>query len=315
MKLDLFEHIRICIDWLITLVKMEFKEHFLRSVIITYSLVVVIAAGINWLVFLHNSTSYLISDQLNKHVERYEFLSPEIDLATYHENAKDKMPVTISEFGVMVKSDLDKLQATNDSLSIKNQVLNDCKVLWDSLSNVASGLREDSIKQVRERHLAGYQERIDSLRQYLAGEDSTEMIIKGKYVELANLEYQFAKRNEEVQSMISQYMGNFIPDSLSHNIRRCNENYIWLTMEIQELESVRRKTSSNIRYLVTEFHKNRLESVGWMDFLYYSICVSTTVSFGDIAPNNGVTRFLAIFELLICLVLVGAIVDRIIKKE
>jgi hypothetical protein len=148
----------------------------------------------------------------------------------------------------------------------------------------------------------------------LAGEDSTEMIIKGKYVELANLEYQFAKRNAEVQSMISQYMGNFIPESLSHQIRRCNEDYIRLTMEIQELESVRRKTSSNIRHFVTEFHENRLESVGWLDFLYYSICVSTTVSFGDIAPNNGVIRFLAIFEILICLVLVGAIVDRIIKK-
>lgn len=291
------------------------KEHFLHAMIIVYVLLVLLFATINWIVFSYNTTAYLISDQLNKHVERYEFLYPDIDLESYHKNAKDIMPITISDFSAMIKQDLGKLQLANNSLKVKKEAFEECTAKWDSLSRIASEMRDDSVKLMRERLLAGCQAQIDSLKRFMEGMDSTTMIIEGKYVELAQLQYEYAKKNAEVESYITQYIGRFIPDSLSHQIRRCNEDYIQLTMEIQEVEGVRRDATSIIRQAATAFHKNRLESVSWVDFLYYSICVSTTVSFGDIAPNNGTTRFVALLELLICLVLVGYIVDKIITKE
>ena len=66
--------------------------------------------------------------------------------------------------------------------------------------------------------------------------------------------------------------------------------------------------------LISSFHNNRHESVGLLDFFYYSICVSTTVSFGDIAPNNGWTRFLAIVELLVCVFLLAILLDGVSKR-
>ena len=86
-------------------------------------------------------------------------------------------------------------------------------------------------------------------------------------------------------------------------------------MNINELEQTRRDISSRIRDLTIDFHKNRLDAVNYLDFVYYSICVSTTVSFGDIAPNNCLTRTIAIIELLLCIILVAAIVDEIIRKK
>jgi hypothetical protein len=280
-----------------------------------YLLLVVVFATVNWILFFNNSTAFLISDQLNKHVERYDFLQPDIDLAAYHRNAKDSMPITISEFSSMIRPDLEKLQSANDSLRIKNEEFDKCAIQLDSLSRIASELRADSINKVRMGLLSGCQERIDSLKRYLEGEDSTQMILEGKYVELARLQYEYAKEKAKVEAMISQYFGTFIPDSLSHQIRKCNEDYIQLTWDIQEVESERRNITSRIRQSTVDFHNNRMESVSWLDFLYYSICVSTTVSFGDIAPNNGVTRLAAILELLMCLIIVGFIVDRIIKKK
>ena len=311
MLWQIHNHIKGCIDCVIELA----RKHFLPAMIIAYVLVVLIFATINWLIFFNNTTAYLISDQLNKYVERYEFLYPDIDLAAYHRNAKDSMPITISDFSDMIKPDLEKLQSANDSLREKKDAFEKCTVRWDSLSRIASEMRNDSINKVREKLLAGSQERIDSLKRYLEGKDSTEMIIEGKYVELAQLQYEYAKKNAKVEAMFIEYLGNFIPDSLSHQIRRCNEDYLNLSMEIQDVEGIRRNATSKIRQSTTDFHNNRLESVKWLDFLYYSICVSTTVSFGDIAPNNGATRFIAILEILICLVLVGYIVDRIIKKK
>lgn len=304
-------HLTDCIDCVIE----SAKKHFLRAMIILYIFVVVVFATINWIIFFQNSTAFLISDQLNKYVERYDFLQPDIDLAAYHRNAKDSMPITISDFSSMVRPNLDRLQSANDTLRMKKDAYEKCVVQWDSLGRIASEMRNDSVNKVREKLLSGYQERIDSLKRFLYGKDSTQMIIDGKYVELAKLQYEYAKRNTKVEAMFSQFIGNFIPDSLSHQIRRCNEEYLQLTMEIQEVESVRRNTTSKIRQSSIDFHNNRLESVSWLDFLYYSICVSTTVSFGDIVPNNGTTRFVAILELLICLFVVGYIVDRIIKRK
>lgn len=291
------------------------KKHGILRYILLYAVLVFLFATIDWIVFRCNSTSFLISEQLNKYVDRYEFLDPDIDLAAYHRNAKDKLPITIDGFNSLMKPTFDELQTANDSLIHDKGNLDACLKQWDSLSREAEVMKTDSVEHLRKKLLSGCQEKIDSLKDYLVGKDSTTMIIEGKYVELAQLQYEYAKKNVEVQSIINQYIGNFIPDSLSHQIRRCNEDYLRLTMDIGELEQTRRDVTSQIRNKTIEFHNNRLDAVSYLDFVYYSICVSTTVSFGDIAPNNGLTRLLAIIELLACIVLIGTIVDKIIKRE
>ena len=315
MVWNIIKYVSGCIGWVIGCLKEKAKKHPLKAMMLSYALIVLGVATFNWILFLQNSTAFLISDQLNKHVERYEFLQPDIDLAAYHRNAKDSMPITISEFSNMIRPDLEQLQSTNDSLIMKKDAFEKLKIQWDSLSRIASKMMTDSINKVREEQLSGYQERIDSLEHYLEGKDSTQMIIDGKYVELAMLQHEYAKKKAKVEALFSQYIGNFIPDSLSHQIRRCNDGYIQLTWDIQEVENERRNVTSRIRQSIVDFHANRRNTVSWMDFLYYSICVSTTVSFGDIAPNNGGTRLVAILELLMCLIIVGFIVDRIIKKK
>lgn len=295
--------------------KWFFEEKRLLKFIGIYIFIVVLFATINWLVFNINTTSFLISEQLNKYVGQHEYLNPEIDLAAYHRNAKDNMPITIDGFSAMMKPTFERLEATNDSLSFNQHRLNACIQEWDSLSRIVSAMRYDSVKLLRERMLSGYQEKIDSLRRFLEGKDSTRMIIEGKYVEMAQLQYEYAKGNAEIQSMIGQYIGNFIPDNLSRQIRKCNEDYLEITIEIQELEQQRRDVSSRIRNLIVDFHENRCDAVGFLDFLYYSICVSTTVSFGDIAPNSGLTRVIAIIELLFCIIIVGIIANRIINSS
>lgn len=289
MVWNIIKYLAGCIGWVIGCLKEKAEKHPLKAMIVSYVFVVLFFATFNWILFLKNSTAFLISDQLNKHVERYEFLQPDIDLAAYHRNAKDSMPITISEFSNMIRPDLEQLQSTNDSLILKKEAFEKLKVQWDSLSRIASKMMTDSINKVRVELLSGYQERIDSLERYLEGKDTTQMIIDGKYVELAMLQHEYAKKKAKVEAMFSQYIGNFIPDSLSHQIRRCNDGYIQLTWDIQEVESERRNVTSRIKQSVVDFHANRRNSVSWMDFLYYSICVSTTVSFGDMASNNGDT--------------------------
>lgn len=290
------------------------RQGTIAKCFVVYIVIVVLAALVNWVMFLHDTTSFVISEQLNKHVERYEFLDTEIDLAAYHSNVKNAMPISLDKFCLLVKPDFDSLNHINKALKQKQKDYERCLVIWDSLSNIAKPIISDSIKAYKDSLLQGCQERIDSLKEYMHNHDSTKMVLEGKYVELAELEYDLAKKNAEVRKYLDRNYHFFIPDSLRHAIREQNEASINIPMEIQNYEQQRRDVSRHIKNEVSKFHENRRESVGLVDFLYYSVCVSTTVSFGDIAPNSGLTRIVAIMELLLCILLVGIVLDKINKK-
>ena len=291
-----------------------FKHHFIWKLVFYYVLVVVFFALVNYNLFWHNSTSFLLSDQLNKHIDRYIFGYQQIDIAKYHEDAKDAMPITIGAFNEMAHPILDELDSIYSVLEYKRQYLNDSSVQLDSISDKASEMMSDSIRVFKDKMLAECKYRIDSLEHLLIGQDSTEMIIQGKYVELAQLRYELAKKNVDVQSYVIEHYGSFMPDSLSNEILERNSAIISLSSDITDTELSRMALTHKMQDLANSFHQNRLNSVSFWDFLYYSICVSTTVNFGDIAPNSGVARFVAIIELLLCLGLVGIIVDRITRK-
>lgn len=297
---------------ILSTIRKVWKSHRLLCVLGMYLLVVITFALVNWVMFQKNSTAYLISEQLNKHVERYDFLNPEIDLAAYHRNAKDSLPIAISEFSYLIKPEFERLEMINDSLIIKESSLRRDCIKLDSLNTIATENREETIKTLKGNYLFELQSRIDSLQSYMDGKDSTEMIVQGKYVEMAGLQYEYAKKNAMVQSYIIKHYGGLIPGELSLQISELYGYYVKQMCEIVYWESARREVSSKIREATLAFHHNRLNSVSFCDFVYYSICVSTTVSFGDIAPNNGSTRFVAILELLICLILVGVIAHGVI---
>lgn len=49
-------------------------------------------------------------------------------------------------------------------------------------------------------------------------------------------------------------------------------------------------------------------------YMYYSLCVGTTMSFGANAPNSGAARLIAAIEIILCIVLVGLIVGLLLGR-
>lgn len=279
-----------------------------------YVIIVIVFALLNLWSFYNNSTDYLISEQLNKRIDRYDFIDKEIDLATYRDNLNDAIPLSINDFKDYIKQDFIKLDSINRSLYVLHKIVDSLQCEMDSLSKQAVIIRGDNINSYRNKALIEYEQRIDSLESYLALNDSTQMIIQGKYVELAELNYQYALKRYEMQTYILKHYGSFIAEDFNSRMHNDNEKLIAYEDSIQIMELYRFDVSRKIRTTVGLFHANRRETVGFKDFLYYSICVSTTVSFGDIVPNSNLSRLLAIFEILICLVLVAIILNRIIKR-
>ena len=295
--------------------KRKRKNKSIVGFVFTYFLVVFLFAAIDWAIFRNNTTSFLISEQLNKRVDRYEFVTTEFNLATYHLNAKDLMPINVSDFTIKIMPQLNLLSLINDSISILAGSIVACESKLDSIVYAANDERENVIRLYRERELKSYIYSIDSLKEEMKGKDSTKLVLEGKFVEEANLQLKYAEKELSICNYILNNYGLFVPSEIMDSFHMYTENLLLLKSAIENKEKQRRVIVNDITNEEYKFNYNRRTSVGFIDFLYYSICVSTTVSFGDIAPNNDATRFLAVFELFICILLVGFILDRIIKRR
>ncbi len=283
----------------------------LKHFVLFYLGIVLAFALINFCIFWKDSTAFVISDQMNKHVERYEFLVPDIDLVKFHENAKDKMPITFEGIYGMILPDVKRLESLDTQLQTNQEELDFCKEKLGRMSKLADVERQTAIETFVDSTMKGYQQQIDSLQRHMIGRDTTELILSGKYVELARLRRDYAEQNAKVYKYILEHYGRFIPDSLATILTNLNNEEMRLTLKNEEIENTRRSVRSRIKDTVRSFHNNRYETVKFLDFVYYSICVSTTVSFGDIVPNCSSARLAAILELLLCLILVGLILEKV----
>ena len=98
-----------------------------------YILIVFLFAGINYILFFCNSTSFLISDQLNKQVNYYNYWEPELDMEKFIADTKNKKPITVDGFMTLIKPELDYFKSVNDSLQIQEYQRDNCKKNLDSL--------------------------------------------------------------------------------------------------------------------------------------------------------------------------------------
>lgn len=273
--------------------------------------IVLVSAVVNWVVFKFDTTSFVISEQLNKHMVRYDLLSNDLNFSEFHANAKDLMPVSLDGFAGAVASKLMRLSNINDSLSVYERQLEWLKGQLDSVRRVAESNRTLVAEDYRTKALKDAKQRLDSLRQLMAVMDSTVFIEKGLLIEEAHLELDYAIENKRVTDYISENMRNMIPPGDRDLMDEYSSKIVACSVRKSSLEYERNDIARTFREDVNQFHRNRSSSVNLLDFLYYSVCVSTTVSFGDIAPNNGLTRFLAVLELLSCIVLVSFILKGI----
>lgn len=276
-----------------------------------YIIIVVSFAFVNRICFFRNSTSFLISEQLNKSVKRYDFLIDSLDGEEYHSRARDKMPITISEFSEIVNPKFAKRDSIKAILSLKQDTLSSYLHGLDSLNKISVEVRAVMIEHYKDSMLREQKQRLDSINKIITANDSLQMIRMGKYVERAYYEIEYASKMQMVCSNVLKNYGRFLPVDMHNQIGYHNAEVIRLEAEVTGLEIEERFLTRGIRDLINSFHNNRIESVGFREFLYYSICVSTTVSFGDIAPNDGLTRFLAVLEILLCVLLLGVFLNKL----
>lgn len=139
-----------------------------------------------------------------------------------------------------------------------------------------------------------------------------EVEIANKNIEISELNYKSALEVSEAHKYTLANISEFHDEELL-KVNKSIEN------KIRELESKRSEKNMerlDLRRkaydLLSKVEKNNLNCI---DFIYYSIGISTTTTFGDIIANSRFIRSVVCIQLLLSILLLARITQNFLKKS
>lgn len=134
-------------------------------------------------------------------------------------------------------------------------------------------------------------------------------------VSLAHARYREAVKSAEVGDFVLKNLGTFADSVSSSEIRRLEELLKDKTQRqtalSARLSDVRKRAQDSLQ----SWYATRQPRLLWIDFIYFSVGVSTTTTFGDIIPNSRTARIFVMTQLVVSVLLVGYLVSLIGPTE
>ena len=264
--------------------------------------------------FRINTANFYISDEFNERVNaRYI----EREQGTLYDIPDwSVIPFSIDEFNQRIKPVNDTLQQTYhiiDNLVISRDELESKS---ENLYFVFAKSREMDIEQYRENSLRCLLDSVKRQEEEIAaclarGVTEEQLILNGCYVNLASMKYKYASKSLQVSDYVLKNYGSFGDRLMLDSLNVVNRKILDAGNEIWKLEDKKREYFNLYEDMTRAFHRQRIEKVSFTDFLYFSLLIATSNSFGDIVPNSSIARTLVSIQLLIGIICVGLILNKI----
>ncbi|KLV73126.1 MULTISPECIES: ion channel [Citrobacter] len=173
--------------------------------------------------------------------------------------------------------------------------------------------KEDRLKDLHETLVIKNNERatISSLKNK-TNESQINIMLADKDVEIAKINLEIAYKENDANVYILSNFGNFNDpaiskefDATTKEIERTREKIINNETKIME---IRNKSQSML-------DKLKKDELNFFDFLFYSIGISTTTTFGDLLANSRCIRFLVCVQLLLSIIVLANVTQRFLSKK
>jgi len=143
------------------------------------------------------------------------------------------------------------------------------------------------------------------------GFDSRDLAISQLKVELAQIDYKIAKRRSEVAGHIIREYGQFAAPEDLHRANNLENQVSVVQKSLLEVEGRDSALRIKMSDLLEQWRAGRVSRLDFYDFLYFSLGVSTTVTFGDIVPNHSIVRTITTLQILASVVLLGMFLNTL----
>ena len=137
---------------------------------------------------------------------------------------------------------------------------------------------------------------------------SMSIAIANSKVKLARANYALVLRRAEAADYVIHNLRALGDSSTTEQLDMLRAKLLETSNEQLDLTlrlgKIRERAFDKLR----DWHSKRTSRLGWVDFLYFSVGVSTTTTFGDIIPNSRAVRVAVILQLVLSVVIVGCFV-------
>lgn len=141
------------------------------------------------------------------------------------------------------------------------------------------------------------------------------IVLADARVSLAHARYREALMAAAIGEFVLKNLGTFADAARSSEIGRLDDllrdNSRRQTELSNRLSGVRKQAYDSLQ----SWYAARQSRLLWIDFLYFSVGVSTTTTFGDIIPNSRSARVAVMTQLVISVLLVGYLISLIGPRE
>jgi hypothetical protein len=184
--------------------------------------------------------------------------------------------------------------------------------------------RAAAIEEFRRRELEALESKRTTLTQQLAmveeqlnfnfnenRYDPARLVIANLRVELAEHDVQLAQKRVEVAERILKEYGQFVKPADAQRWKELDERATNVRDGLFAVMKERADLRGAAFKLMEELRVERIDRVGFLDFVYFSIGVATGTTFGDIVPNHVFTRSVVALQLLASIIIVGFFVNSL----
>lgn len=251
--------------------------------------------------------SFIINEQFNLHPFSSKSIpGNNISTLIYYQKKADSLRTASDSF----KRELIRATDFTDSLEIivKKALTEHEKTQWKNADNW-------KIKQIPDSALKKLDEVNQGLRILNEHSKSNEVAISLLNVEKAEIEYEIAKINLASSDFVLKNL-TFFQDTFLANELRFLDSVYWIIkydnipdMELRNM-AIEHKIES-LKYDALESYSRR---VSFFDFLLFSAANSSTVTYGDIIPNDMFVRVVLFIQALSSIALIALFMEVLIKK-
>ncbi|RYE01997.1 MAG: two pore domain potassium channel family protein [Sphingobacteriales bacterium] len=279
----------------------------MRRFIFIYLVVVFSFGFVYWVYWYFNPDSFVINEQFNLHpFSSKSVVGNSLNTLTYYQEKADSLRMTNDS----IKKTINALIHQTDSiepLSRKAYAKHE-KVLWENVERWKGRQVPDLIKA----KLESVAQAIEILKK---DERINGVTIAQLKVEKAKIEYEVAKINVVASDFLLKNLAIFQDTSLVKDFRffdsiySNNKFYI-----IPKLELESRGVENEIEQLRYDAIDSYSRRVSFLDFLLFSASNSSTVTYGDITPNDSFVRFILFIQAISCIVLMALFIESLAKR-
>lgn len=133
-------------------------------------------------------------------------------------------------------------------------------------------------------------------------------------IALPELEIRRLNKQGEIIDGFLKDPFRFADPEILADYRKLDKEQRQLEDELAKVQQQRWSIVGQVYKLWTENWKQRIDRLGFIDFVYFSLGVATTTTFGDMIPNSRGIRLAVILQLTVSLVIVGVFVTAVAES-